>query len=101
MTVTFDISGDAEKRLRERAATTGKDASRYAAEIVERALTDKTTRYPEPSEEERARLRAAARKLIQMVREIALTLTGPVITDFDEAFEEIMREKVERQGMKF
>jgi hypothetical protein len=99
MIVTFDITGDVETRLRERAAAAGKDTSCYAAELVAQAMA--IPQYLEPAPEERARMAAAARTLLQKARDMAPTLTGPVITDFDKAFEEIMREKAEKQGLTF
>jgi hypothetical protein len=101
MTLTLNISGDAEETLRQRASAEGKDPSQYAAEIVERALSNSPRRPAETSEEEKTRLRAAASRLLEKAREMAPTLSGPVVTDFDKAFEEIMRKEAERQGLKF
>ena len=100
MTLTLNISPDAEKKLRERAAAEGKDAGLYAAEIVERAVSS-PRRPAEPTPEEHARLTAEARRLSQKARDMAPTLKGPVITDFDKAMEEIMRDRAEKQGLKF
>ena len=84
-----------------RAAAEGKDESRYVAEFVEHAMSGTPTPYPQPTEQERAQLRAAAERVLEKARKIAPSLTGPIITDFDKAFGEIMREKFERQGLKF
>ena len=73
--MTLNISTDAEKKLRERASAEGKEPSQYAAEIVEHALSDSSRHPPEPSEEERARLRAAAERLIQKARDMGETMT--------------------------
>jgi hypothetical protein len=42
MEIVISISPKAEARLKERAAASGQDASRYVAELVEHALSDTT-----------------------------------------------------------
>jgi hypothetical protein len=101
MALSLNISDNAEKKLRERAAAEGKQPSQYAVELVESAMANPARRYREPGEDELARLRATARRHLQKAREIAPTLTGPVFTDLDKAFEDIMRAEAGRQGLTF
>ena len=70
MTLTLNISDDTEKKLRDRAAAEGKEASQYAAELVERAMAVPTRQYARPTAEERARIQAAVRKHLQKAQEI-------------------------------
>jgi hypothetical protein len=42
MTVMVSISGDAEARLRERAAANGQDVEDYASQLLERAVSQPT-----------------------------------------------------------
>jgi len=42
MTITIPVSPQAEARLKARAAATGRDVTRYAAELFEQAVTSQT-----------------------------------------------------------
>lgn len=98
MELTITLSDRSAAKLAEVAASNGRTPTAYVSDLIERSLESNGNGLVN-SDAERQRLGEALARRLKEAADLAPTLTGPVIEDFDRTLDDAMQQEARKQGL--